>query len=51
MSFSVDIAKTVGDARLRFTLRLRFTSSAPRIVVYGPSGAGKSMLLQTWLDC
>ena len=46
MSFSIDIEKTVGDGQGRFTLKLRFTSSAPRIIVYGPSGAGKSMLLQ-----
>ncbi len=46
MSFSVDIEKTVGDKQRRFTLKLRFASSAQRIVVYGPSGAGKSMLLQ-----
>ena len=46
MQFEVDISKTVGDSRRRFTLAVRFATRGPRTIVYGPSGAGKSMLLQ-----
>lgn len=46
MSFVVDIEKSVGDKRRRFTLKARFETTAQRTVIYGPSGAGKSMLLQ-----
>jgi len=46
MSFDVDIMKTVGDARRRFQLQVKFTMQARRTVIYGPSGAGKSLTLQ-----
>ena len=42
----VDIQLTLTDARRRFELDLRFTSSAPVIALFGPSGAGKSASLQ-----
>ena len=46
MSFSVDIAKSVGGTRRRFELRVAFETTARRTVIYGPSGAGKSLTLQ-----
>jgi molybdate transport system ATP-binding protein len=46
MSFSVDIAKSVGGSRRRFELRVAFETTARRTVIYGPSGAGKSLTLQ-----
>ena len=46
MSFQVDITKTVGDARRRFTLQVSFETTARSTVIYGPSGAGKSLTLQ-----
>ena len=46
MSFTVDIAKTVGGSRRRFELRVAFETHARRTVIYGPSGAGKSLTLQ-----
>lgn len=45
MSFEVDIARTVTSERRRFELRLSFTTTARRCVVFGPSGAGKSLTL------
>lgn len=46
MSFDVDIHKTVRSAQRSFDLRVRFTTSARRTVIFGPSGAGKSLTLQ-----
>ena len=46
MSFSVDIAKSVGGSRRRFELHVAFETTARRTVIYGPSGAGKSLTLQ-----
>jgi molybdate transport system ATP-binding protein len=46
MSFSVDIAKSIGGTRRRFELRVAFETTARRTVIYGPSGAGKSLTLQ-----
>jgi molybdate transport system ATP-binding protein len=46
MSFTVDIAKSVGGARGRFELQVAFETTARRTVIYGPSGAGKSLTLQ-----
>jgi molybdate transport system ATP-binding protein len=46
MSFSVDIAKSVGGFRRRFDLHVAFETTARRTVIYGPSGAGKSLTLQ-----
>ena len=46
MSFSVDIAKSVGGSRRRFDLHVAFETTARRTVIYGPSGAGKSLTLQ-----
>ncbi|MBY0439466.1 MAG: ATP-binding cassette domain-containing protein [Burkholderiales bacterium] len=46
MSFTVDIAKSVGGTRRRFELRVAFETTASRTVIYGPSGAGKSLTLQ-----
>lgn len=46
MSFDIDIAKTVHSERRSFELRVCFTTSARRSVIFGPSGAGKSLTLQ-----
>jgi molybdate transport system ATP-binding protein len=46
MSFDVDIHKAVRSAQRSFDLRVRFTTSARRTVIFGPSGAGKSLTLQ-----
>jgi molybdate transport system ATP-binding protein len=46
MSFDVDIHKAVHSERRSFDLRVRFTTSARRTVIFGPSGAGKSLTLQ-----
>lgn len=46
MTFSVDIAKSVGGTRRRFELKVAFETTALRTVIYGPSGAGKSLTLQ-----
>ena len=47
MSFDVDIHKAMSSGERRsFDLRVRFTTSARRTVIFGPSGAGKSLTLQ-----
>jgi len=46
VSFTVDIATTVGGSRRRFELQVAFETTARRTVIYGPSGAGKSLTLQ-----
>ncbi|WP_179400646.1 ABC transporter ATP-binding protein [Burkholderia guangdongensis] len=46
MSLVVDIRKTFASAERHFSLRVSFSSTAQRIVLFGPSGAGKSLTLQ-----
>ena len=46
MGFDVDIHKSVRSERRSFELRVRFTTSARRTVIFGASGAGKSLTLQ-----
>ena len=46
MTFEIDVTKRMTSASRTFDLRVRFTTSAKRTVLYGPSGAGKSLTLQ-----
>lgn len=45
-SFAVDIASTLRGRGVDFELRVRFSTSARRLVLRGSSGAGKSLTLQ-----
>src|SRR5690606_41764280 len=45
-TLSVDIASTLHARNGSFDLRMRFATTARRVVVCGPSGAGKSLTLQ-----
>lgn len=45
-TLSVDIASTLNARNGSFDLRMRFATTARRVVVCGPSGAGKSLTLQ-----
>lgn len=45
-TMSVDVESTLRARNGRFHLRVRFDTTAQRVVVCGPSGAGKSLTLQ-----
>lgn len=45
-TFAVDVTSTLHGRGGHFTLRVRFSTTARRIVMRGPSGSGKSLTLQ-----